>query len=110
MTYRINNKGTALILLIIMNVVLSIAMFAECFLIYKRFSPKIENARREIFENTRSYNQAKLQELAKYKHEYMQADYSDKEAISFTIRHKFADYRGELPNELNNFLTEIRGY
>ena len=78
---------------------------------YKWFAPKFENARREVFENTRSYNQAKLQELAKYRLEYMQANEDGKLAIASTIRHRFADYNSkELPLELRNFLEKIRGY
>ena len=41
---------------------------------YKFFAPKFENARREVFENTRSFNQAKMQELSKYRLEYLKAE------------------------------------
>lgn len=78
---------------------------------YKFFAPKFEGARREVFEQTRSYNQAKLQELSKYRLEYLKADGDDKIAIASTIQHKFADYDGrKLPRELGNFLKEVRGY
>ena len=78
---------------------------------YKFFAPKYEGARREVFEQTRSYNQAKLQELAKYRLEYLKADESNKVAIASTIRHRFADYDAKrLPYELSGFLKEIRGY
>jgi len=78
---------------------------------YKWFAPKYENARREVFENTRSYNQAKLQELSKYMLEYQQATEGNKTAIASTIRHRFADYKAnELPYKLEQFLKEIRGY
>ena len=78
---------------------------------YRWFGPKFENARREVFEGTRSYNQAKLQELAKYRLEYINADYDSKQAIASTIKHRFADYNSDnLPSELNQFLKQIRGY
>ena len=78
---------------------------------YKFFAPMFENARREVFEKTHSYNQAKLQDLAKYKLEYERADSNDQEALASVIRHRFADYDGKkLPVELNQFLTSIRGY
>lgn len=76
---------------------------------YKWFGPKFENARREVFESTRSYNQAKLQELAKYRLEYLRSkDEVEKEALASTIRHRFADYdRYKLPYELKMFLDEV---
>ncbi len=78
---------------------------------YKHFAPKFEGARREVFEKTRSYNQAKLQELSKYRLEYLKAEGNDKTAIASTIQHKFADYDiKSLPSELQEFLKEIRGY
>ena len=79
---------------------------------YKFFAPKFEDARREVFENTRSFNQAKVQELSKYRLEYLcTEELVEKDAIASTIRHRFADYDGSnLPSELNSFLKEIRGY
>ena len=55
---------------------------------------------------------AKVQELAKYKLEYERAiNENEKEALAFTIRHKFADYNDiKLDYQLRMFLTEIRGY
>jgi hypothetical protein len=79
--------------------------------IYKYFAPRKEAIRREVFENTRSYNQGKIQELAKLKHELELADNDDKEIIKSTIRHKFADYNDvNMPTNLKIFLQEIRGY
>jgi hypothetical protein len=79
---------------------------------YKFFAPKFEDARREVFENTRSYNQAKVQELAKYKLEYETTqDEGAKKALANVIRHKFADYNdSRLPYGLKTFLKEVRGY
>lgn len=76
---------------------------------YKFFAPRYEKARRVVFENTRSYKQAKLQELAKYRLEYLKSDSEGvRQAIASTIRHRFADYdRKELPYELSEFLREI---
>lgn len=76
---------------------------------YKFFAPKYENVRREVFENTRSYNQAKVQELAKYRLEYLKSDSEGvRQAIASTIRHRFADFdRSKLPYELSQFLNEI---
>ncbi len=78
---------------------------------YRLMAPKWENARREVFEETRSYNQGKIQQLAKYRHEYMAGDAAVKTVIASTIRHQFADYNVEnLPPELQSFLRTVRGY
>ena len=78
----------------------------------RHFAPKYEDVKRDVFESTRSYNQAKMQELAKYKLEYeMAQDSSAKAALANVIRHKFADYNDEkLPYGLQVFLKEVRGY
>jgi len=73
-------------------------------------SPKRQAVRRKVFLETRSYNEAKLQELIKYRHEYMTAESDqDKKALAFTIRHTFAEYdENKLPSELKQFLSEIK--
>lgn len=76
------------------------------------FAPKHENVRREVFKETRSYNEAKVQDLARYRLQYKQAeDAESKEAIASTIRIMFADYvADDIPAELYSFLKKIRGY
>jgi len=73
---------------------------------YRFFGPRGEDIRREVFKSTHSYNQAKVQELAKYRLEYLREKNADsKEAIASTIRHLFADYDSQnLQPELRNFL------
>lgn len=73
------------------------------------FGPKHEEVRRQVFEATRSYNQAKIQELSKHRLEYLRADDpNDKAAIASTVRIQFADYDPSgLPVELQQFLKEI---
>jgi len=75
---------------------------------YKFFGPRFENVRREVFENTRSYNEAKVQDLAKYRLEYMRATSEEKEALRSTIVIMFANYPIErLPTELQGFMREL---
>lgn len=75
----------------------------------KFFMPKRENVRREAFKNTQSYVQGKIQELVKYRLEYVRAkDNAEKIAIVSTIRLSFADFdKNKLPIELQNFLHEV---
>ena len=73
------------------------------------FAPKHAAVEREVFKETRSFNEAKLQELTKYRLEYMRSkDDADKEAIASYIRLNFADYdRSKLPYELQVFVEEV---
>ena len=73
---------------------------------YKTFAPKKEAIRRDVFKQTRSYNEAKIQELAKYRLEYIrEKDPVSKEAIKSTIILMFSDYNVDLlPAELKSFI------
>ena len=75
------------------------------------FGPKFQNVERDIFKETRSYNEGKLQDLAKYRLQYETAAPEDKAVIKSTINHMFADYQADdMPYQLKQFLTEMRGY
>ncbi len=75
------------------------------------FAPQHENVKREVFEETKSYNEGKIQQLAKYKLEYDRGDAADRAALQSTIQHMFADMDAErLPPQLAAFLTQTRGY
>jgi len=70
-----------------------------------------QNVETEIYKETEMYNEGKVQELAKARLEYQQADEDGKDAVASMIRHRFADYEAErLPDELAEFLNKIRGY
>ena len=78
---------------------------------YGFFGPKREAVRREVFKQTRSYNEAKEQELLKYRLEYLRAtSATDKQALASTIRLSFADYDEILldSEELQSFLTQMK--
>jgi hypothetical protein len=101
--------NNVLIGVFIISAIIALSFFALYH--YGFFAPKFENARRSVFESTRSYNQAKIQELAKYRLEYLKVDENGKAAIAATIMHRFADYDDKrLPSELRNFLEKTRGY
>ena len=76
----------------------------------KFFAPKHEAVRREVFKETRSYNEAKLQQLSKYRLEYLRStSETEKAALASTIRHTFAEYdESKLPHELKKFLYDIK--
>jgi len=73
------------------------------------FAPQEQNIQREVFENTKSYNEGKEQELVKYRVEYMRGDEDDKKAIASAVRAAFADYdSSRLDPELRNFVNECK--
>lgn len=75
------------------------------------FAPREANVQREIFENTKSYNEAKEQELLKTYKEYLTADESTKDGLKEYVSHAFADYEIErLDVNLQNFVRECRGF
>lgn len=74
------------------------------------FRTKKANIERKVFKETTTYNEAKVQDLAKYRLEYMRAeDYEDKRNIASTIRIMFSDYDPDrfANKELGDFLRNI---
>lgn len=84
-------------------------LFLGMFELQRFIAVKQENIRREAFEATRSFNEGKIQELSRYRLQYIQSDSpEEKRAIASTVRHNFAAYdRSSLSPELKLFLEEI---
>ena len=81
------------------------------FFMYKYFAPKREAVRREVFENTKSYNQAAIQELQNMQFEYVKATPEQKAMLSDIILRRAADYDlddPKVPSELRSFVTGLR--
>ncbi len=79
------------------------------FFMYKFFAPKYENARREVFEGTKSYNQGYIQELQNMQFEYVKADQAHKDALASIILHRAADYpEDKLPTDLRTFIAGLK--
>ena len=75
------------------------------------FGPKREAVKREVFEQTLSYNRGKEQELSRYYLQYQRAeDREEREAIAATIRHAFGAYDETNINSptLRAFLASIK--
>jgi hypothetical protein len=79
------------------------------FFMYKFWAPKYENVRRQVFEQTKSYNQGMIQELQNMQFEYYQADKEHRAALAFIILHRAADYdESRLPSDLRQFIQTLR--
>ena len=95
-------KGIIIVLIIIMGLALWFPIIRFTMLTY-------QNIRREVFLETRSYNEGKMQELVKYRHEYLISNNEvERQAIISILRHSFAEYdKSKLPEDLRKFLEEV---
>lgn len=74
------------------------------------FGPKAADVERKTFQKTRSYNQGMVQQLTRYRLQYIRTkDEDEKKAIASTVRTMFAEYDpASLPNqELRDFMKEV---
>ena len=79
------------------------------FFMFKVFAPRYANVQREVFENTKSYQQGMIQELYAMQWEYEQADDAHKAALADLILHRVADFpEGDLPSDLQAFITKLK--
>lgn len=103
--YAVLGLVSALALVFILNLA-GVGMFVF-------FEPIKEDARREVFENTKSYIHGKTHDLAKYFEEYNKADsIGDKEAVASLIKMNFSDFDESKirSDRLKRFLVSVRGY
>jgi hypothetical protein len=79
------------------------------FFLYKYFAPKQEQVRREVFEQSKAYNQGMQQELSAMRFEYIRAAPEHRAALASVILHRTADYdEGLLTADLRTFLAQLR--
>ena len=77
---------------------------------FKFFAPKWQDARHEVFKQTRAFNEAVAQDLAKYRLEYLREnDPVAKKALLSVIVHRFAEYNpADVENpDLAAFLRDV---
>jgi len=105
--------GTLVLVLLVLAGVVGLVLATDygAVLWYGVIGPKREAVRRDVFRETRSYNEGKEQELTKYRYEYLTArDEQDRRAIASTVRNAFADYPEDRLGtaELRTFLRQIK--
>jgi len=73
-------------------------------------SPQEQNVKREVFEQTKSYNEGMEQQLIKYRLEHSKAaDPTEKAAIESAVRHAYGDYdESKLAPELMGFVKQCK--
>lgn len=81
------------------------------FFMYKYFGPKYEQQRREIFEQSRAFNQGMVQELQNMQFEYVKAAPEQKEALASIILHRSSGYNLNdpiVPADLRSFIEQLK--
>lgn len=79
------------------------------FFLYRYFAPKQEAIRREVFEQSKAYNQGMIQELQNMQFEYVKVAPESKEALASIILHRAADYPlDKMPADLRSFIEGLK--
>ena len=82
------------------------------FFMYKFWAPKQEAVRRQVFENTRSFNQGMIQELQNMQFEYTkEKDQNAKAGLASIILHRASGYNlndPDVPADLRSFITDLK--
>lgn len=79
------------------------------FFLAKVFSPKMEQVRRETFEESKAYNDGMAQELDNMRFEYLKANKDQQEGLKSVILHRVAAYDvSRLPPDLRSFIERLR--
>lgn len=95
----------------ILVLLLGIGWIAEGneFFLYKFFAPKQEAVRREVFEQSKAYNQGVAQEIEAAELDYAKASPEQKAAIRSVVLHRIADYdESKLSPDLRSFVDGLR--
>lgn len=80
------------------------------FFLYKFFAPKQENVRREVFTNTQSYRQGKIQNIAQECFAFHSATELQKPALAAEIRNEAETIDlSYLPSDEQACIAEARG-
>lgn len=79
------------------------------FFMYQFFAPKYEATRRNVFEQSKAYNQGMIQELQNMQFEYVRSNKEQQKALRSIILHRAADYDvDKLPYDLRTFIDGLR--
>lgn len=82
------------------------------FFLYKYFAPRQAAVERQVFENTRSFNQGMIQELQNMEFDYeKEKDPQAKVALGQIILHRASGFnldQDDVPQDLRAFISQLR--
>lgn len=110
MKFGFKTFGISLLVVITLYVIGFIATGGDL-VIYKFWAPKQENARRQVFENTQSYVQGKVEYLTRLRYQYSTASTDDqKYALKTMILDEASTVdNSKLPSDLQSFISNLKG-
>lgn len=77
--------------------------------IFKFFAPKVEQVRRDTFEQSQSYNEGMRRDLENIRNQYLSAtDPAAKDALAATFKHRAEGYPNQLPYDLQAFYNSLK--
>jgi hypothetical protein len=95
---------------LVLVVALIVGMKFLGFNMWAYFAPKEAQVEREVFENTKGYNDGMLRDLENLMMEYQKAPKDQKAALKDVVLHRFSVYPTErLPSNLRSFYTDLKG-
>lgn len=106
--FKIIGIGLAVLLALL---VLGFGLRGASLFTYKFWAPQEENVRREVFENTKSFNQGTIQELAQAYNEFNdpKASEAQKAALKAMALHQTADFDiDKMPPYLAAWVGQLR--
>lgn len=76
--------------------------------LYRVFAPQWENARTDVYRNSKSYVEGTIRDLRRLKREYEKAEESQKSTLRTLILHRSdeLDY-DQLPGDLRRFIESL---
>ena len=98
------------LVLIVFGLAMDWVVEGNQFLLYRFFVPKQEGVRREVFEQTKSYNEGMKQELQNMMYEHARTpDKNAKAAMASVILHRVSEIdEDKLPSDLRAFVSDLR--
>ncbi|HVI41839.1 MAG TPA: hypothetical protein VM577_14405 [Anaerovoracaceae bacterium] len=107
--FRFGTFIGGLVAVVVVVLGLSWAVQGNNFFLYKFFAPREEAVRREVFEQSKAYNEGMAQDLRHMQLEWIKAKPEQKAALASIILHQFAGYdTSKLPSDLQLFLNEVK--
>jgi hypothetical protein len=90
-------------------IALALILVFLSFFVFRFFSPRMEQVRRDTFEESKAYNEGMAQELRRMQLEYMRATPEQQEALASVILHQMAGYdSSKLPHDMQCFLNDLK--
>ena len=100
------------VLLVVVVISLAWLLQGSNFFMYKFFAPKQEAVRRQVFENSRAFNQGMVQELQNMQFDYTkEKDANARAALASIILHRASGYNLDdliVPADLRSFITDLK--